>query len=109
MTSHVRRQALSGAIMLLSLAGPSAAQEIPEFHKLRTPTSPGFVILGIAPAQVERPTAPAAFTASLLENAKEALNGLPNSYAVEFGWAAGSAQRSSRDRLRPGRTPACAA
>src|SRR5829696_3920328 len=69
---------------LLLPHAPASAQDIPEFHKLRTPTSPAFVILGITPAEVERPTAPAAFAASFFQRVEEATKGFPNSYALEL-------------------------
>lgn len=43
------------------------AQEIPEFNKLRTPTSPAFVVLGTTPADVQRPNTPSTFAFSLLQ------------------------------------------
>src|SRR4029079_11330661 len=39
--------------------------EAPEFDKLRTPDSPAFSVLGVAPSEVERPTSPRAFVLAI--------------------------------------------
>jgi hypothetical protein len=65
----------------LTATSPAAAQDIPEFNRIRTPTSPAFVVLGVAPAQVERPTAPADFSASLLNTFRS--GAAPGSWAAE--------------------------
>lgn len=49
---------------------------------LSAPTSPAFVLLGIAPAAVERPETPKAFTLNLLETVAKS-NGVPRNYALE--------------------------
>lgn len=79
------RTMLSAALslILLILAVELHAQEIPEFNKMRTPTSPAFIVLGITPVQVERPTTPAPFAASFLQRVGQELRLLPNSYALE--------------------------
>jgi hypothetical protein len=49
----------------------------------RTPTSPAFVLFGIEPTSVERPTTPRAVAVSLLSSGLA--NGvIPNNYAIEF-------------------------
>jgi hypothetical protein len=58
---------------LLEVAGTAAAQEIPEFNKLRTPTSPAFVVLGTTPAEVQRPNTPSSFAFSLLQGVSSGL------------------------------------
>jgi hypothetical protein len=49
---------------------------------LSAPTSPGFVLLDVAPASVERPETPKAFTLNLLNKVASA-RGLPQNYAFE--------------------------
>jgi hypothetical protein len=79
----VSRQMVAGAAAIVLAADAAFAQDIPEFNKLRTPQSPAFVILGISPAEIERPTSPRPFAVSLLQRAREAAD-LPRSYAAEF-------------------------
>lgn len=55
-----------------------------ELEQLRTPTSPAFVILGISPTAVERPTTPRAFALSLVSAAAESDDLVPDNYAAEF-------------------------
>lgn len=84
---HALRAALVAAVSAAasaSLAAGAGAQEIPEFNKLRTPSSPAFVILGVTPSQIERPNRPGAFAASFLQTVQDAAGRLPQSYAVEL-------------------------
>jgi hypothetical protein len=70
--------------MALLGAVPAAAQDPLQLENLKTPTSPAFVILGVEPTSVERPTTPRAFALSLY-SASESSNGIiPQSYAAEF-------------------------
>jgi len=55
----------------------------PAFNLIRTPTSPGFVLLGVAPTAVERPNTPAALGLSVL-NTTGSFSSLPQNYAVDF-------------------------
>ena len=59
------RRWLPALLAFGALAAPAAAQQIPDFDKVRTPLSPAFVILGVAPTTVDRPTAPSALASSL--------------------------------------------
>jgi hypothetical protein len=79
----IRSMPVRSAILVLLLGRAAAAQDIPEFHKLRTPVSPAFQILGIAPAHVERPTTPATFAASVLQKVQDFSGVLPKSMGVE--------------------------
>ncbi|MGH7469224.1 MAG: hypothetical protein ACRENP_14810 [Longimicrobiales bacterium] len=56
---------------------------IPEFDKLRTPSSPAFVILGLSPTRIQRPNTPATVAASFLEDFGNPGGLLPNAYAIE--------------------------
>lgn len=75
----------------LLFAGKTVAQEtLPmktdlgdTLDAFRTPTSPAFVLLGVEPTSVERPTTPRGVALSLLSSGL--VNGvIPNNYAVEF-------------------------
>ncbi|HKW41551.1 MAG TPA: hypothetical protein VJN39_09895 [Gemmatimonadales bacterium] len=50
--------------------------------ELRTPASPAFVLLGVAPSAVERPTTPKALAATLLAASGD-LQFFPKNYAIE--------------------------
>jgi hypothetical protein len=50
---------------------------------LRTPTSPAFTLLGIAPSSVERPNTPASFALSIL-NRTETFSTVPKDFALEL-------------------------
>lgn len=75
---------LAAAAALLA-ALPLRAQDDPlQLKNLKTPTSPAFVILGVEPTSVERPTTPRAFALSLY-NASQAGGGvIPENYAAEL-------------------------
>lgn len=55
-----------------------------ELKQLKTPTSPAFVLLGISPTAVERPTTPRGFALGLVSAAQEADDLVPDNYAAEF-------------------------
>jgi hypothetical protein len=85
-----RLLAASGVLLLLpSLAlaqgGPIAAanSEPIALNDLKTPASPAFQLLGIAPTDVERPTTPRAFAVSLLSTLQQSDTVLPNEFAME--------------------------
>jgi hypothetical protein len=72
-------------LLSLALAGRLPAQagdSLPAFNSVRTPVSPAFVLLGIAPTAVERPNTPADLAFSIL-NRTAALTGLPRDVALE--------------------------
>jgi hypothetical protein len=75
---------LCAAAAMLLLADPATAQtSLPlELDSLRPPPSPAFVLLGISPSAVERPSTPRAVSASFLAAAAQS-GGLPENYAVE--------------------------
>jgi hypothetical protein len=60
-----------------------AGDSLPAFNSVRTPVSPAFVLLGIAPTSVERPNTPSDFAVSIL-NRTAALTGLPRDVALEI-------------------------
>lgn len=53
-------------------------------NELRTPTSPAFVILGVEPTSIERPTTPRAFALGLLSAPGGAGGVIPENYAAEI-------------------------
>ena len=79
---------MKGILLLLvgGMIAPLAAQSNdagPAFNGLRTPVSPAFVLLGIAPTQVERPNTPADLALSVL-NRSAAFTSLPRDVALEI-------------------------
>jgi hypothetical protein len=63
-------------------AAPAASEPV-TLQDLKTPASPAFQLLGIAPTDVERPTTPRAFAVSLLSALQQGNNVLPNGFAME--------------------------
>jgi hypothetical protein len=80
---HDLRALLVAAVAALGAPAPLHAQP-QELQNLKTPTSPAFVILGIEPTSVERPSTPRAFALSLLSAAQGEGGVLPENYAAEF-------------------------
>ncbi len=73
------RTSLLRSLILLGAAAPLAAQSEnagPAFNGLRTPVSPAFLLLGVAPTVVERPNTPSDFALSVL-NRGASLTNLP--------------------------------
>ncbi len=83
----MRTSILTSLIGLGLAVVPLAAQSTdaggPAFNGLRTPTSPAFVLLGIAPTEVERPNTPADLAFSVL-NRSAAFTSLPKDVALEI-------------------------
>ncbi len=80
------RTSLLRSLILLGAAAPLAAQSEnagPAFNGLRTPVSPAFLLLGVAPTVVERPNTPSDFALSVL-NRGASLTNLPRDVALEF-------------------------
>lgn len=79
------RRALLAAASAAALAPAALAAQGPiEIDNLKTPTSPAFVILGVEPTSVERPTTPRAFALSLLSASGGEGGIIPENYAAEF-------------------------
>jgi len=81
------------------VAGGALAQAVdttlltPDFNRLKTPESPAFQILGMAPSAIARPTSPRAFAFSFLEALRdqEQFSLVPGNFTVEvnpFWWSA---------------------
>ena len=63
-------------------AKPSSSEPV-TLKDLKTPASPSFQLLGIAPTDVERPTTPRAFAVSLLSALQQSDTVLPNGLAID--------------------------
>lgn len=71
-------------LLALSIALASSADaQVLSLDSLRPPASPAFVLLGISPSDVQKPSTPRAVSANLLGAAQQA-GGVPTNYAVEF-------------------------
>jgi hypothetical protein len=85
MTASFSKRAAALLCAFTIVAAPLRAQPPLMLDNLKTPTSPAFVILGVEPTSVERPTTPRAFALSLLSSATEPGAGLiPEDYAAEL-------------------------
>ena len=62
---------------------PSPDGALPSFNETRTPTSPAFTLLDVAPTAVERPTSPSDVAFSIL-NKTDNLSSFPRDAALEF-------------------------
>jgi hypothetical protein len=69
--------------LALATTASSAAAQVLSLDSLRPPASPAFVLLGISPSDVQKPSAPRAVSANFLGAAQQA-GGVPMNYAVEF-------------------------
>jgi hypothetical protein len=75
---------------------------LPAYNTLRTPISPAFTLLGVAPTNVERPNTPKDFAISLL-NRTNNFSTLPKDFAIEISpyWMlAGSRDEWRKDSTR---------
>jgi hypothetical protein len=102
MKSHLRRALPAAAAAVLAAAASLHAQR-QELQNLKTPTSPAFVILGIEPTSVERPSTPRAFALSLLSAAQGEGGVLPENYAAEFApyWMRAQPRLTFQEYFRP--------
>lgn len=101
-------QPIRGALFLAAtcVAGQARAQTDSialELQQLQTPTAPAFVILGVSPTAVERPTTPRAFALSVVQAATEADEWVPDNYAAEFApyWLGPQRELTFQDYFRP--------
>jgi hypothetical protein len=81
---RVLTAAMRLAAITLIVAGPVAAQDakLPPPEDLRPPASPAFVLLGVAPNAVDRPTTPGALAMTILQRTND-LSALPHDFAIE--------------------------
>jgi hypothetical protein len=61
------------------------AEKVADFDKLRTPDSPAFVILGVSPTEIQRPTTPKALAVALsgFVTGQDPSISIPESFALE--------------------------
>lgn len=83
MRPHVFGALSALAVLATGRLAAQAGDSLPAFNSVRTPVSPAFVLLGIAPTAVERPNTPADLAVSIL-NRTAALTGLPRDVALEI-------------------------
>jgi hypothetical protein len=103
MTSALMKRAVGFLWVVAMAAAPADAQPF-TLENLKTPSSPAFVILGVEPTSVERPTTPRAFALSLLSPATEPGAGLlPEDYAAEVApyWMAPQRQLTWDEYFNP--------
>lgn len=74
---------LVSAALAATLRAEPVPEELPSFNETRTPTSPAFTLLGIAPTAVERPTTPSGVAFAVLDSTDD-LSTLPKAAALEF-------------------------
>jgi hypothetical protein len=75
----------------------------PTVKNTRTPDAPAFVLLGVAPTQVERPTQPSALAVSVLSATAGADNLIPQNYALQVApyWLVGHPRLTSSEYFSP--------
>jgi hypothetical protein len=100
------RVLLAFCLSLFSYQMVGAQQDgIPEFNKLRTPTAPGFVLMGIAPTSVARPGAPSDLAVAVLSRTDN-LSALPQNFALEVSpyWLFSHPELTLQQYKNPGLT-----
>lgn len=75
---------IAAAALLALIAAPAlSGQDTLTLNDLRTPLSPAFVILGVEPTSVDRPSTPRAFALGLLSASGGEGGVIPENYAAE--------------------------
>lgn len=90
--------------VLLAIACAAVAEDI-KIEDLKTPPSPAFVLMGIAPSAVERPTTPRALGASLLSALNDSSNSsAPKNFALDVApyWLRSHPKLSYKQYNQPG-------
>lgn len=81
-----RRKCSALGLLLLALAAPAltwAGEVAKGEEEYETPLAPAFVILGVNPTTIARPTTPRAFAVEALSLVSAAQDGLPQTYALQ--------------------------
>lgn len=77
----------AAVLLVLAVASNAIAQTTPDPLKIddvKTPTSPAFVLLGVAPTDVDQPTTPRALGLALISSSQDSGgNGIPRNLAIE--------------------------
>ena len=72
------------AIVAMLTVGPTTAwSQTLTVDTLKTPSSPGFVVLGVEPTSIQRPATPRAVGLSLVSAVRDGDNLIPKNYALE--------------------------
>lgn len=106
----MRRIRPATVLLALLAAAPAAAQDSIQLAGLRTPTSPAFVLLGVEPTSIERPSTPRAFALGLLSSAQGSAGVIPENYAAEVApyWLVPHRRLTFGEYYRPTTTQALA-
>lgn len=81
---------------------PPATDEVPDVASLKTPESPAFVALGLAPTEIQRPVSPSGLVASLSQGLRQGEGpALLRNFALEFApyWLLSHPYVSYEDRV----------
>ena len=101
--TRTRRGVRSLLPLVAVLWGSAAAraQELPAPESLRPPSSPAFIVLGVAPSSISRPNNPADLGLTLL-NTSNQFSEIPRNLAVEFSpyWLQNRRELTWRDDVR---------
>lgn len=106
--AHAEPDAQVGEPSAAPVEAQHAAAELSEFDQLRTPDSPAFVILGVSPTEIQRPTTPDGLVASLGGFIVGGDLTVPKNFALEVApyWLFGHPQVSFKTyRADAGRRP----
>ena len=87
---------LLGVILPVTLPGQDSL--LVSVDKLKTPSSPAFVLLGVEPTSVERPSTPAGFATTVLNRTNNFIN-LPTDFTLQVSpfWLFGHPDLTWRD------------
>lgn len=100
---RTRISAAAAALLCIAPVTAIRAQDSLRLSELRTPTSPAFVILGVEPTSIERPTTPRAFALGLLSAQGGAGGVIPENYAAEIApyWMRSHPELTFQEYTRP--------
>jgi hypothetical protein len=82
LTATLTGPRLGGQVLDTSRASQKRPVIDTTLDQLRTPASPAFILIGVAPSAVERPTTPKALAATIV-SAAAGVQSLPTNYAIE--------------------------
>jgi hypothetical protein len=99
---HPLRRLLVPFVIILGIGAPVRGEERVIISDLKTPQSPAFVLLGVAPSVIEHPATPRAFAVSFL-SASRSGDIIPKDYAVDVApyWISRHPRLTFQDYYRP--------